>query len=260
MRYDNHPGHEDIMGNRLSKIYTRTGDAGTTGLGDGKRVSKNSLRIHALGEVDETNAIIGLLLCEVLPEDVRVLLTNVQHDLFDLGGEVCIPGMSMITGKQVTHLEEELDRFNEPLEPLKDFILPGGTRAAAFSFGVLEELRRIEVVVDGHADGDARARTGVADGVVDEVGEGLAELLWIQEHIPVTKEVPGLHGQSGSHSLVQGDHLPDQLAKAHGAAGHRREFRVPRECVDHLLHRLHVLNDCLASLVNGLAKVRCVPF
>jgi len=117
------------MGNRLSKIYTRTGDAGTTGLGDGKRVSKNSLRIHALGEVDETNAIIGLLLCEELPEDVRTLLTNVQHDLFDLGGEVCIPGMSMITDKQVTHLEEELDRFNDDLEPLKDFILPGGTRA-----------------------------------------------------------------------------------------------------------------------------------
>lgn len=132
------------MGNRLSKIYTRTGDAGTTGLGDGKRVSKNSLRIHALGEVDETNAIIGLLLCEELPEDVRVLLTNVQHDLFDLGGEVCIPGMSMITGKQVTHLEEELDRFNEPLEPLKDFILPGGTRAAAFAHLARTVCRRAE--------------------------------------------------------------------------------------------------------------------
>ena len=132
------------MGNRLSKIYTRTGDAGTTGLGDGKRVSKNSLRIHALGEVDETNAIIGLLLCEELPEDVRVLLTNVQHDLFDLGGEVCIPGMSMITGKQVTHLEEELDRFNEPLEPLKDFILPGGTRAAALAHLSRTVCRRAE--------------------------------------------------------------------------------------------------------------------
>ena len=132
------------MGNRLSKIYTRTGDAGTTGLGDGKRVSKNSLRIHALGEVDETNAIIGLLLCEELPEDVRVLLTNVQLDLFDLGGEVCIPGMSMITGKQVTHLEEELDRFNEPLEPLKDFILPGGTRAAAYAHHARTVCRRAE--------------------------------------------------------------------------------------------------------------------
>ena len=90
------------------------------------------------------SAIIGLLLCEELPEDVRVLLTNVQHDLFDLGGEVCIPGMSMITGKQVTHLEEELDRFNEPLEPLKDFILPGGTRAAAYAHHARTVCRRAE--------------------------------------------------------------------------------------------------------------------
>ena len=79
------------MGHRLSKIYTRTGDAGTTGLGDGNRVSKNSLRIHSLGEVDELNAVVGLLLCEELPEAVRTLLTDVQHDLFDLGGEICIP-------------------------------------------------------------------------------------------------------------------------------------------------------------------------
>lgn len=136
--------NENNMGHRLSKIYTRTGDAGTTGLGDGKRVSKNSLRIHALGEVDEVNAIVGLLLCEELPEDVRTLMTNVQHDLFDLGGEVCIPGMSMITGKQVEHLETELDRFNEPLEPLKDFILPGGTRAAALAHHARTVCRRAE--------------------------------------------------------------------------------------------------------------------
>ena len=132
------------MGHRLSKIYTRTGDAGTTGLGDGKRVSKNSLRIHALGEVDETNSVIGLLLCEDLPEDVRALMTEVQHDLFDLGGEVCIPGMSMISEKQVSHLETELDRLNEPLEPLKDFILPGGTRAAALAHHARTVCRRAE--------------------------------------------------------------------------------------------------------------------
>ena len=132
------------MGNRLSKIYTRTGDAGTTGLGDGRRVSKDSLRIHALGEIDETNSVVGLLLCEELPEDVRALLTDVQHDLFDLGGEVCIPGMSMITERQVTHLENELDRFNEPLEPLKDFILPGGTRAAAYAHHARTVCRRAE--------------------------------------------------------------------------------------------------------------------
>lgn len=135
------------MGHRLSKIYTRTVDAGTTGLGNGNRVSKNSLRIHTLGEVDEVNAAIGILLCEELPEDVRTLLTNVQHDLFDLGGEVCIPGMEMITAKQVQHLEDELDRFNDDLEPLKDFILPGGTRAAALSHQARTICRRAERMI-----------------------------------------------------------------------------------------------------------------
>lgn len=132
------------MGHRLSKIYTRTGDAGTTGLGDGKRVSKDSLRIHALGEVDELNASIGVLLCEELPDDVRALLTDVQHDLFDLGGEVCIPGMSMITAAQVDKLETTLDGLNEPLEPLKDFILPGGTRPAALAHQSRTICRRAE--------------------------------------------------------------------------------------------------------------------
>ncbi|HRQ66718.1 MAG TPA: cob(I)yrinic acid a,c-diamide adenosyltransferase [Xanthomonadaceae bacterium] len=139
------------MGHRLSKIYTRTGDAGTTGLGDGRRVSKDSLRIHSLGEVDELNAVIGLLLTEELPEDVRVLLTDVQNDLFDLGGEVCIPGMSMISEKQVTHLENELDRLNETLAPLKDFILPGGTRAAALAHHARTVCRRAERMLVGLA-------------------------------------------------------------------------------------------------------------
>ena len=132
------------MGHRLSKIYTRTGDAGTTGLGDGKRVSKNSLRIHSLGDVDELNAVIGVLLCEELPDDVRTLLIDVQHDLFDLGGEVCIPGMSLITAKQVDKLEQELDRLNDDLEPLKDFILPGGTRPAALTHQARTVCRRAE--------------------------------------------------------------------------------------------------------------------
>ena len=135
------------MGHRLSKIYTRTGDAGTTGLGNGNRVSKNSLRIHTLGEVDEANAAIGVLLCEEMPDEVRQLLTNVQYDLFDLGGEVCIPGMEMITAKQVQHLEDELDRFNDDLEPLKDFILPGGTRAAALCHQARTICRRAERMI-----------------------------------------------------------------------------------------------------------------
>jgi cob(I)alamin adenosyltransferase len=135
------------MGNRLSKIYTRTGDAGTTGLGNGQRVSKNNQRVHAMGDVDELNAALGLLLCEALPEDVRELLTGVQHDLFDLGGELCIPEMSLITAHHVERLEQALDRFNEPLEPLKDFILPGGTRAAALTHLARTVCRRAERVV-----------------------------------------------------------------------------------------------------------------
>lgn len=132
------------MGNRLSKIYTRTGDAGTTGLGDGQRVSKNSLRVHAMGEVDELNAAIGVLLCEDLPADVRELLTGVQHELFDLGGELCIPGMSLISARHVERLEQALDRLNEPLAPLKEFILPGGSRAAALTHLARTVCRRAE--------------------------------------------------------------------------------------------------------------------
>jgi cob(I)alamin adenosyltransferase len=132
------------MGHRLSKIYTRTGDAGTTGLGDGKRVSKDSLRVHTMGEVDELNAVIGILLTETLPQDIEALLTGVQHDLFDLGGEICIPGMALISAAQVERLETELDRLNEDLEPLKDFILPGGSRAAAYAHLARTVCRRAE--------------------------------------------------------------------------------------------------------------------
>jgi cob(I)alamin adenosyltransferase len=135
------------MGNRLSRIYTRTGDAGTTGLGNGQRVSKNSLRVHAMGDVDELNAVLGVLLCESLPDDVRELLTGVQHDLFDLGGELCIPDMSLINAHHVERLEQTLDRLNEPLPPLKDFILPGGTRAAALTHQARTICRRAERMV-----------------------------------------------------------------------------------------------------------------
>ncbi|TVO66879.1 cob(I)yrinic acid a,c-diamide adenosyltransferase [Denitromonas ohlonensis] len=143
------------MGHRLSKIYTRTGDAGTTGLGDGNRVSKNSLRIHSLGEIDELNACVGLLLTETLPDDVRALLTDVQHDLFDLGGEVCIPGMSMISTKQVDKLEAALDAWNEDLSPLKDFILPGGSRAASQAHLCRTVCRRAERMLVGLAQEEA---------------------------------------------------------------------------------------------------------
>jgi cob(I)alamin adenosyltransferase len=120
------------MGNRLSKIYTRTGDDGTTGLGDGSRVAKDDARVEAYGTVDELNSAIGMILSVVtLPSPIGAALTEVQHDLFDLGGELCIPGSRAIKAAQVTHLEDLLDGFNEGLPPLKEFILPGGGPAAS---------------------------------------------------------------------------------------------------------------------------------
>jgi cob(I)alamin adenosyltransferase len=120
------------MGNRLSKIYTRTGDDGTTGLGDGSRVPKDDERVEAYGTVDEANSAIGMVLAVAgLPEAVTQCLTEIQHDLFDLGGELCIPGHRMIQAEHVERLEQTLDRFNDDLPPLKDFILPGGGTATA---------------------------------------------------------------------------------------------------------------------------------
>jgi cob(I)alamin adenosyltransferase len=132
------------MANRLSKIYTRTGDAGTTGLGDGTRVDKDSLRVHAMGEVDELNSVIGILLTESVSEQVRVCLTQVQHDLFDLGGEICMPGHSLVNTERVTALENRLDDWNETLMPLKEFILPGGSRSAAYCHLARTVCRRAE--------------------------------------------------------------------------------------------------------------------
>jgi cob(I)alamin adenosyltransferase len=119
------------LGNRLSKIYTRTGDDGSTGLGDGTRVAKDSLRVTAYGTVDEANSAIGLLLAAEVPDDMRALLTTVQHQLFDLGGELCIPGHAAIQDGDIEALERALDAFNAPLPPLREFILPGGGDAAA---------------------------------------------------------------------------------------------------------------------------------
>ena len=133
------------MGNRLSKIYTRTGDDGTTGLGDGGRVAKESLRVEAYGAVDEANSAVGMVLAvSGLPDAVRRCLTEVQHDLFDLGGELCIPGHRMITPAHVERLEAELDGFNDALPPLKEFILPGGGAAAAACHVARTVSRRAE--------------------------------------------------------------------------------------------------------------------
>jgi cob(I)alamin adenosyltransferase len=133
------------VGHRLSKIYTRTGDDGTTGLGDGTRVAKDSLRVEAYGTVDEANSAIGLVLAQDrVPEGIRHCLTEVQHDLFELGGELCIPGHAAIEQAFVTRLEEILDEFNAGLPALKDFILPGGGQAAAACHLARTIVRRAE--------------------------------------------------------------------------------------------------------------------
>ena len=131
-------------GNRLSKIITRTGDAGTTGLGDGSRTTKDSLRIDSIGEVDELNSGLGVLLCEELPENIRAALLDIQNDLFDLGGELCLPGMNVMKDAQVARLEGLADEFNADLPMLKEFILPGGTRAAALTHLSRTVCRRAE--------------------------------------------------------------------------------------------------------------------
>jgi len=135
------------MGHRLSKIVTRTGDAGTTGLGDGTRVGKATARIAAIGEVDELNSTLGVLLAEDVPPAIRECLTRVQHDLFDLGGELSVPGYQAVTDDHVSRLESHVERFNADLAPLKEFILPGGARSAALAHVGRTVCRRAERAV-----------------------------------------------------------------------------------------------------------------
>jgi len=132
------------VGHRLSKITTRTGDAGETGLGDGSRVPKDAARIQALGDIDELNSVIGTVLAEDVPQGTREALLQVQHDLFDLGGEVCIPGHTMISAAHVERLEALTETQNTGMPPLKEFILPGGTRAAAVAHVARTVCRRAE--------------------------------------------------------------------------------------------------------------------
>ena len=146
------------MAHRLSKITTRTGDRGETGLGDGSRVSKDSLRVRALGDLDELNSALGVLLAEELPPEVAELLGHVQHDLFDLGGEVSIPGHAMLGEEQVARLEASIESWNAELPPLKEFILPGGSRAAAAAHLARTVCRRAE-------------RSLVALGATEKIGE-----------------------------------------------------------------------------------------
>jgi cob(I)alamin adenosyltransferase len=132
------------MGKRLTQIATRTGDDGTTGLGDNTRVSKHSLRVHAMGDVDELNSHIGLLLCEPLPQEVRTLLVEIQHQLFNLGGELSIPGFELLKAEAVAALDEALAHHNAKLPKLQEFILPAGTRAASQAHVCRTVARRAE--------------------------------------------------------------------------------------------------------------------
>jgi cob(I)alamin adenosyltransferase len=143
------------MGHRLSQIATRTGDDGTTGLGDGSRTSKDSLRVQAMGDVDELNSSIGVLLAETaLPDEVRADLVDIQHDLFDLGGELCIPGYTMLKEAQVARLDARLAHYNADLPRLAEFILPGGSRPAALAHVCRAVCRRAEraIVMLGKAE------------------------------------------------------------------------------------------------------------
>jgi len=165
------------MGHRLSKITTRTGDRGDTGLGDGSRVSKTAVRVHAMGEVDELNSVIGVLLAEDIPPEVRQALQEVQQDLLDLGGELSIPGRSALAEAQVARLEAASESWNAGLAPLKEFILPGGARAAALAHLARTVCRRAE-------------RSLVALGEKEKIGEAarrylnrLSDLLFVASRV-----------------------------------------------------------------------------
>jgi cob(I)alamin adenosyltransferase len=142
------------MAKRLTRIYTRTGDGGTTGLADGSRVAKDAARIEAMGAVDELNSALGLLLAETLPEDLHAGIVDVQHDLFDLGGELSVPGHAIISESHAVRLEAAIERLNSALPPLKEFILPGGSRAASLAHLARTVCRRAErrLVTLSHAE------------------------------------------------------------------------------------------------------------
>ena len=153
-------GYNSPMANRLSRITTRTGDDGSTGLGDGSRIHKSAMRIQVLGDIDELNSALGLLLAETLPPPARSRLTQIQNQLFDLGGEICIPGHRMISDTQVIFLDEAIEELNALLSPLKEFILPGGSHAAAVCHLARTITRRAErslaaLNVDGNLSGAA---------------------------------------------------------------------------------------------------------
>jgi len=173
------------VGKRLSRIYTRTGDDGTTGLGDGSRVDKDHPRIEAIGCVDELNSLLGQLLVHELPEAIRATLTTAQHTLFDLGGGLCLPGQAVITADRVTVLEDVLDALNRDLEPLREFILPGGCAAAAACHQARSVCRRAERRVY------TLGKTGAVNPVTLQYLNRLSDLLFVMaRHLNRVAGVP----------------------------------------------------------------------
>jgi len=165
------------VGHRLSKIVTRTGDAGMTGLGDGSRIAKHSTRIEAIGAVDELNSTLGCLLAEHVPPRIALVLAAIQHDLFDLGGELSIPGHVAVTGDHILRLERAIESFNADLPPLKEFILPGGTRAASIAHIARTVCRRAERAVVALAHDETAGET-VGDSLRRYLNR-LSDLLFI---------------------------------------------------------------------------------
>jgi len=165
------------MGHRLSKITTRTGDGGETGLGDGSRVPKDHARVAALGELDELNSALGVVLAEDVPDELRTPLAEVQNDLLDLGGELSIPGHALLKAERVAFLEQETERHNRELAPLKEFLLPGGTRAAAAAHLARTVCRRAERAVV------ALGRTEPVSGVARQYLNRLSDLLFVAARV-----------------------------------------------------------------------------
>jgi len=176
------------MGNRLTRIATRTGDDGTTGLADGSRVPKSNPRVAAMGDVDELNSQLGVLLCEPLPDDVRRLLHQIQHELFNLGGELSLPAQTLLKAEAVAALDAALDRHNASLPPLAEFILPGGTRSAALAHVARTVARRAERALV------ALGETDTVNAAPRQYLNRLSDLLFVLARVLNRANLDGLGG------------------------------------------------------------------
>jgi cob(I)alamin adenosyltransferase len=194
------------MGNRLSKISTKTGDKGETGLGDGSRISKNSTRIQVIGEVDEVNSWVGVLAAELESDNEhQVILSQIQHDLFDLGGELCVPGYKALAPSMLQGLEDTLVDINETLPPLKDFILPGGNKAASYCHMARTVCRRAERSIVALANEEQEEGNEISALAIQYLNrlsdfffvlarslarkDGGQEVLWKSRHVQSKKDV-----------------------------------------------------------------------